>query len=198
MSLPTLTTVRGTLRNAFGKPYEGAVIRVYLNSPLYYQGNIIGTEMLETFSNSWGVFELDLVPTSMDEKNSENYYVFEIIKDNTQVYRKFIPQTDKVIDFDSLEDYVSPGLRTLYIGRDQSGRSAVSQIKVDLTGIFKWTNFDGDGTTKSFTAPGEVFIVSLNGLLLLETIDYEKTSFDTVRLDEAPNSGDILGIQYKI
>jgi hypothetical protein len=197
MAIPQTTKIIGRLRNAFGKPYEGAVIKVYLAAPMVVTDNIVGTELLSTFSNSYGIFELDLVPSGADERNAENYYIFEIIKENTQYYRRFIPVSSIPLDFEDLPEYVLPGQRPLYIGRDSSG-SSPSQVTVDVTGIFKWTTFDGDGTTKSFTAPGEIFIVSLNGLLLLENIDYQKTKFDTVTLDEPPKTGDILGIQYKI
>jgi hypothetical protein len=197
MAIPQTTKIIGNLRNAFGKPYSGALIKVYLASPMVVTDNIVGTELLSVFSNSYGRFEMSLVPSGADERNAENYYIFEIIKENTQYYRKFVPIATTTLDFEDLPDYILPGQRTLYIGRDSSG-SSPSQITVDITGIFKWTTFDGDGTTKSFTAPGEIFIVSLNGLLLLENIDYQKTKFDTINLDEAPKIGDILGIQYKI
>lgn len=194
----TTTRVKGSLRNAFGQPYEGAVIKVYLASAMKYSDNIIGSELLSAYSDSYGKFYLDLVPSSADEENLDNYYVFEIIKETTQFYRKYVPQSASSVDFEDLVDYVPEGQRTLYIGRDASGKSTSEQIKVDLTGVFKWTIFDGDGSTKEFTAPGEIFIVSLNGLLILEGIDYTKSSFNVALLDEAPNSGDILGIQYKI
>lgn len=196
-TIPQTTKVIGYLRSALGKPYEGALVKVYLASPMVVTDNIVGTEVLSTFSNSYGRFEVNLVPTGADERNSENYYVFEIIRDTTQLFRKFIPVSSVPLDFEDLPDYLFPGQRPVYIGRDGKG-SAPSQISIDVTGIFKWTTFDGDGSTKSFTAPGEIFIVSLNGLLLLENIDYQKTKFDTVTLDEAPKTGDILGIQYKI
>ena len=195
----TTTRVIGSLRNALGEPYEGAVVRVYLASAMKYSDNIIGTELLVTYSDSYGKFYLDLVPSSADESNLDNYYVFEIIKETTQFYRKYVPQSVSSIDFEDLVDYIPESQRTLYIGRNPYGTtSSTEQVRVDLTGIFKWTNFDGDGTTKEFTAPGEIYIVSLNGLLLLKDVDYQKTKIDTIVLDEAPNSGDILGIQYKI
>jgi hypothetical protein len=197
MSRPQTTKVVGYLRTALGTPYEGALIRIYLASPMVVTDNIVGTELLSIFSNSYGRFEVNLVSTGADERNSENYYVFEIIRETTQYYKKLVPATNITLDFEDLPDYVLPGQRPIYIGRDGSTPSS-SQVRVDVTGIFKWTTFDGDGTTKTFNAPGEIFIVSLNGLLILETIDYKKIRFDTVELDEAPNSGDILGIQYKI
>lgn len=194
----TTTRVTGSIRNVLGRPYEGALIRIYLASAMKYADNIVGTEVVSVFTDSYGKFYVDLVPSGEDELNSENYYVFEIIKDTTQIYKKFVPASTTALEFEDLVDYVHPEQRTLYIGRDPSGRAPAGQITVDLTGIFKWTVFDGDGTTREFTAPGEVYIVSLNGLLIVETIDYTKSSFDTVLLDEAPESGDILAIQYKI
>jgi hypothetical protein len=197
MTRPQTTKVVGYLRTALGTPYEGALIRIYLASPMVVTDNIVGTEILNTFSNSYGRFEVNLVPTGADERNPENYYVFEIIRETTQYFKKLIPASSVTLEFEDLPDYLSPGERPLYIGRDKNG-STPTQVKIDVTGIFKWTTFDGDGTTRTFTAPGEIFIVSLNGLLVLESIDYKKIRFDTVELDEAPNSGDILGIQYKI
>jgi hypothetical protein len=197
MSKPQTTKVVGYLRTALGSPYEGALVRIYLSSPMVVTDNIVGTELLKTFSNSYGRFEVNLVPTGADERNSENYYVFEIIRETTQYFKKIVPVSSVPLDFEDLSDYLSPGERPLYIGREKvTGGS--SQVKIDVTGIFKWTTFDGDGTTRTFTAPGEIFIVSVNGLLVLESIDYKKIRFDTVELDEAPSSGDILGIQYKI
>jgi len=195
--IPQTTKVIGYLRTALGTPYEGALIKVYLSSPMVVTDNIVGTEILSTFSNSYGRFEVNLVPTGADERSPDNYYVFEIIRETTQYFRKKIPISITPLDFEDLVDYLSPSQRTPYIGRDDSG-SVSAQVAIDVTGIFKWTTFDGDGNTKSFTAPGEVFIVSLNGLLLFKNIDYQKPKFDTVILDEAPQVGDILGIQYKI
>lgn len=192
------TRINGVLRNAFGQPYVGAVIRAYLSSPMEYSDNIIGTEVLTTHSNSYGQFHMDLVPTSFDQINSENYYVFEIIKDNTQVYKKLVPSSMVPLDFEDLTDYILPKQRTLYIGRDSTGRLTPEQIKVDILGTFRWITFDGDGFKNNFSAPGEVFIVSLNGVLIVEGIDYQKPDFDKIILDETPRSGDILGIQYKI
>lgn len=192
------TKITGSVRKISGEPYEGALVKVYLSSPMKFSDNIVGTEVMSTFTNSYGKFFLDLVPSEEDEESLENYYTFEIIKDTTQIYRKVVPDSDKALDFEDLEDYIHPEQRTLYIVRDPSGKAPDKQIQVDLTGIFKWTTFDGDGTTKEFRAPGEIHIVSLDGLLILEGIDYEKPSFDTVLLDEPPQSGDILAIQYKI
>lgn len=197
MAKPATTKVVGSIRNALGKPYEGALVKVYLSAPMVVTDNTVGTELISVFTNSYGKFEINLVPTESSEKNSEIYYTFEIIKENTQYYKKIVPKNDYAIDFEDLPDYVPFGKRPIYIGRDPSG-TAPTQIPVDLTGIFKWTVFDGDGITVEFVAPGEIALVSLNGVLLLENIDYEKTKFNTVRLDEAPNSGDIIGIQYRI
>lgn len=193
------TKVKGSLRDFEGNPYEGALVKVYLANPMKYSDNIIGNQSISVFTNSYGVFEVNLIPSESDELNSDNYYIFEITEETTFVYRKIVPVSSATLEFEDLEDYVLPSQRTLYIGRgNDSSPVSSSQIQVDLTGIFKWTTFDGDGTTKSFTAPGSVYIVSLDGILLIEGIDYEKTRYDTVALDEAPESGNILAIQYKI
>jgi hypothetical protein len=193
------TKVIGTVRNAMGIPYEGALIRVYLSTPITASNSIVGTELFNTFSNSYGKFEINLVPNSADTLGNSSYYVIEIIKENTQVYRKIVSASATPVRLEELPDYVPPGQRPVYIGRDSSaGSSSGSSVRVDLTGIFKWTNFDGDGSTKTFSAPGEIYIVVLNGLLLMEGIDYTKSVIDTIVFNTAPNNGEIIGLQYKI
>lgn len=193
------TKIKGSLRDSQGKPYEGALIKIYLSNSIEYPDDIVGKQIASIFTNSYGVFQISLVPTLRDgETSSDTYYVFEIIEETTTIYRKVIPYSSTTLNFEDLEDYVLPSQRTLYIGRgsDTDSPSGVS-VDIDLTGIFKWTSFDGDGTTTTFIAPGQISIVSLNGILLIEGIDYSRSRYDTVVLDDAPGSGSILSIQYK-
>lgn len=193
------TRVKGSFRDSLGNPYEGASVKIYLSYPMKYSDNIVGNQLVHLYTNSYGVFEVDLVPSAEDEVNPNNYYVFEIIRETTSIYRKIVPYSATTLEFEDLADYTLPSQRTLYIGRGNDTETvSTTSVTVDLTGTFKWTNFDGDGTTKVFVAPGQVALVSLNGVLLIEGIDYQKTKYDTVSLDEAPGSGDILSIQYKI
>lgn len=201
MAAPTTVKIRGYVRNSVGTPYEGAVIRVYAQYQMNASSSLIGNEIATLFSDIYGKFELNLVPTSSDLVH-ENYYLFYIIKDNTTVYKKMVPEvptTDQPIEFDALPDYLAPSQRTPLLGNlNKTISTTPVQLPSDLVGIFKWEPFIADGTQTIFTAPGDIYLVAVNGQLQTENADFMFLNTKSVQFYTAPNNGDTVTLQYRI
>lgn len=194
----TTVTVKGTVRDVNGDLYEGALIEAYLNSQMSYSSSLYGNEMLRTFSNSRGVFSMDLVPSSFDGRR-ENYYVFKIVKDTTNVYKKIVTGHALEVDFSTLPDYISPGMRTPLIGNINK-HTNVNPITLpqELMGMFMWLSVLADGDTGVFSAPGEIYFVALNGVVQTPQVDYEKRDINVIEFNNPPVAGDLVALQYRI
>ena len=196
-----ITTVRvfGTIRDVNGSPYEGAIVEVYLNSQISYSGALIGSEVVRVFTDAYGRFDFDLVPTAFSNV-SENHYVFKITKDTVNIYKKTLGTGQSEIDFENLPDYVPPGMRTQFIGDASAYSPGVVIAPTSYAGIYQWKTYEADGATKIFSTPAGsiVYIVSLNGILQSPNGDYFKRSDSVVEFYAAPLSGDLVAIQYQI
>lgn len=198
MAKPNTVEVRGTVRDVDGELYEGAVIKVWLNSQMDYSDSLIGSEIRTVYSNTYGRFRLNLVPSVVDAVR-ENYYVFTIIKDTVNVYKKIVSGNALKVDFDELPDFVPQGLRTPLIGNvNRTTNPNPVTLPQELIGIFQWSQFQADGATNVFTAPGEVSFVALNGIVQSEGIDYIKATPNTVEFISTPLDDDIIALQYRI
>jgi hypothetical protein len=191
-------TVNGTVRDVNGKPYDGALIEVWLNSQMSYSSSLYGNEMRREFSNSYGRFSFQLVPSSFDGKR-ENYYTFKIVKDTTNIYNKIVNGTLTVVDFDELPDYVPPKQRTPLLGNlNQTINPNPVTLPQELVGMFMWQTLVADGTTSVFSASGEVYFVALNGVVQSSGIDYVKRSTNVIEFINTPLAGDLVALQYRI
>lgn len=199
MTIPVNTvTVNGTVRDVTGSPYEGALVEVYLNSQMGYSSSLYGNEFQRTFTNAYGRFSFELVPSSFDAAR-ENYYVFRIVKDTTNIYSKIINGTLPVVEFSDLPDYIPPRQRTPLLG-NLNRNTNVNPITLpqELVGMFMWTSTQADGATSVFSAPGEIYFVALNGVVQSSSIDYVKRSTTVIEFINTPLSGDLVAIQYRI
>ena len=190
--------VNGVVRDVTGRPYDGALIEVWLNSQMSYSSSLYGNEMRREFSNSYGRFSFDLIPSSFDGKR-ENYYTFKIVKDTTNIYNKIINGTLPVADFDSLPDYIPPKQRTPLLGNlNQTINPNPVTLPQELVGMFMWQTTMADGTTSVFSGAGEVYFVALNGVVQSSGIDYVKRSTNVIEFINTPLAGDLIALQYRI
>jgi len=195
MAVPNTVTINGTIRDIYGELYEGAVIEVYLENQMAHSDSLIGNAIFKTYSNSYGRFSLDLVPSDVDSRGG-NYYVFKIIKDTVNYYKKVVPSVLTAQDFEDLPDYVASNMYSPTIGR--TGTNGTQTLPENLGGIFQAATFNGDGSTQLFTAPGEIFFVARNGVVQSEALDYVKQGTDTIEFFSAPEEDSIIALFYRI
>lgn len=191
-------TVLGVVRDVDGMPYEGALIEAYLNSQMSYDTSLYGNEVVRTFSNTYGRFSFNLIPSSYDS-DRENYYTFKIIKDTTNTYRKVVRGNVSVVNFEDLEDYLSPGQRAPLLGNLNQGMNPNPiTLPQELVGSFIWSTSQANGTTSVFSAQNEIFFVALNGIVQSPGIDYIKRSPNVIEFNNTPLAGDLVSIQYRL
>lgn len=198
MAKPDTVEVTGTVRDVDGELYEGAVVRVWLNSQMDYSDSIVGNEVRTVYSNSYGKFRLNLVPSVVDSVR-ENYYVFTIIKDTINTYKKIINGSALKVDFDELPDFIPRDLRTPLLGNiNRTSDPNPIALPQELIGIFQWTTTTADGSVNVFTAPGEIAFVALNGVVQSGGVDYIKQAPNVVEFISTPLPDDLIAIQYRL
>jgi len=198
MAVPNTVTVTGTVRDNHGELYEGAVIEIFLRNEMFNSENLIINAVETAYTNSYGRFSVDLVPSDVDLA-TENFYVFRIIKDTIQTYLKVVRSYPETQLFDDLENYVPGSLQQQAIGSSALQGGIMGQsLTGGLDGIFQAHQVNGDGNTKTFVAPGEIFFVAVNGIIQSEGIDYNKTGRETLEFFEAPREGNLVAIFYRI
>ncbi|MFA5626265.1 MAG: hypothetical protein WC965_02155 [Thiohalomonadaceae bacterium] len=192
-----VTRVIGTVRDSNGVLSKGAVIEAQLMGQMIYSPGVVGNKMYQTESNAFGKFLLDLAPCTLDGTKPNNYYSFKIIDSTTNYYSKIVPETvGKIpVEFDDLQDYVPENLRTPFFG---GGSTVLLPPEGDYTGLFSYAPLQGDGTTDTFTVPGKVHMVVLNGIVQNPAADYTNVTTNSVRFLQTPLAGDVILIQYKI
>ena len=193
MSVPNTVTVAGEIRDIYGHLYEGAVVEVYLHNQMSHSESTIGNAVYKTFSNSYGKFSLDLVPSDVVDGN---YYVFKIIKDTINTYRRVVTSVPSLQKFEDLQPYVPQALKTNYIGNVDA--KIEQTIPTDVEGVFQANQFQGDGVTKVFQSPGQIFFVTVNGIVQSESIDYVKQPNDNIEFFSAPDEDSIIAIFYRL
>jgi hypothetical protein len=194
-----ISTVRvtGTIRDASGTLYEGAVVEAYLDSPLLYNGVVYSNEVLRTYTDSYGKFYFDLIPSVYDA-DKENFYHFKIIQGTTTTYQKIVPGNNQLFEFETLADYTPQALRTPLLGNiNHTVNPNPVTLPQELVGMFAWTSFHADGNTNVFSAPGEIYIVALNGIIQ-SSGDYTKQAPNIIEFVSTPLSGDLVAIQFRI
>lgn len=194
----TTVTVTGTVRDVTGAIYEGAIVEAYLNSPMQYDGVLFANEAKRTYTDSYGKFYLELVPSVLDSDN-ENYYHFKITQGITTTYKKIVPGNAATLNFDDLASFTPKGLRTPLLGNiNQTVDPNPVTLPQELLGLFSWTSFPADGATNVFSAPGEIYIVALNGVIQSSPVDYVKHTPYTIEFVSTPMNGDTVAIQFRI
>lgn len=191
-----LTPVRvfGTVRDSTGALYSGAVIEVYLNDQMSEATALYGNEMHTVYSGDYGTFEIFLVPSV------NSYYTFKIIKETTNVYSKIVPNNILEVPFDSLPDYAPASSRVPLLGDlNKTINTNPVLLPNELVGIFQWHTIIANGTSSVFTAPGQVFLVSLNGVVQSENVDYIRRDINTIDFyNSTPLNEDLISILYRI
>lgn len=109
------TNVKIQIIDQNGQPYEGAIVKARLEKPFFYQGIYINNYEYREFSNSLGVVELDLVPSTYDS-SGENFYTVEIVYDTVIIKKVIVPESDKTLYLDELEEYKYPYERIDFVG----------------------------------------------------------------------------------
>lgn len=194
----TIVTVNGTVRDMTGEPYEGALVEVYLNSQMSYSSSLYGNEFKRAFTGATGRFSFELIPSSFDGAR-ENYYVFRIVKDTTNIYKKIINGSLATVDFSDLPDYVPPRQRTPLLGNiNRTTNVNPITLPQELIGMFMWTSSEADGTQSVFSAAGEIYFVALNGVVQSSSVDYIKRSTNVIEFINTPLAGDLVALQYRI
>lgn len=191
---PVRTLVQGEIRGVDGVPIQGAIIEAQLISQMEGQSGLVGNESHKTFSNEWGRFWFELVPTIYDAGKPNNYYAFKIISNTTNYYYKTIPDNGETIRFEDLPDFTAPDRRPNFIG----GVGDTINIGGDYTGVYTYLAVKGDGVKTVFDTPGRIHMVALNGVVQRPSADYVTRSSNSIEFNEPPMPEDVVLLQYKI
>lgn len=193
-----MTMVMGTIRTSDGRLYEGAVIEAHLMNQMALSPGLVGNNSVRAESNSYGRFWMELTPTDLDPAFPDNHYVFKIINHTTNYYYKQVPSSDEVLDFDELPTYISPDKRTPFFGGIGQTIKLPGGLGEDYSGVFSYVSITGDGETTSFTAPGKIHIVAVNGIMQNPATDYAIISTNAIEFTYKPQDGDVILIQYRL
>lgn len=190
---PVRTLVQGEIRGVDGVPIQGAIIEAQLISQMEGQSGLVGNESHKTFSNEWGRFWFELVPTIYDDGKPNNYYAFKIVSNTTNYYYKTIPDNGETIRFEDLPDFTAPDKRPTFIG----GGSQIT-IGSDYAGVYTYLAVKGDGVKTTYDAPGKIHMVALNGVVQRPGGDYSNRTTNSIEFTEPPHADDVILIQYRI
>lgn len=109
------TSIRFNFDREDGTPYEGAIIKMYLDKPFVCDGVYVPNREIRDYSNSYGIAELEVVPSTKDP-SGENYYHLTVIFDRVFTKSVIVPESDEVINFSDLQDYLLPFERPDFLG----------------------------------------------------------------------------------
>lgn len=109
------TTIRFNFEQNDGAPYSGAIVKMYLDRSFTVDGRFISNKEVRDYSNSYGVVELDVEPSTADP-SGENYYHLEIIYDRVYKTSVIVPESSEVLDYNDLEKYLLPFERPDFLG----------------------------------------------------------------------------------
>lgn len=193
-----MTMITGTIRSTDGKLFEGALIEAHLMNQMTQSPGLIGNNSIRTESNSYGRFWLELTPTDTDPTKPDNHYVFKIINQTTNYYYKQVPTSATPLNFDELPNYVAPDKRTPFFGGIGQTITLPDHISSDYSGLFSYIAVEGDGSTTSFTAPGKVHLVAVNGVVQNPASDYTMVTHNSIEFTYIPQAADVVLIQYKL
>lgn len=193
-----MTTITGTIRTSDGKLYEGALIEAHLMNQMVSSPGLVGNNSTRTYSNSYGRFWMELAPTDLDPSSPDNHYVFKIINHTTNYYYKKVPTSATTLNFDELPDYIAPDKRTPFFGGIGQTVKLPGGLGEDYSGVFSYISITGDGETTSFTAPGKVHIVAVNGVMQNPATDYSIVSANAIEFMYKPQENDVILIQYRL
>lgn len=204
------TQIHGKVRGTDGVVYEGAIIDIYLNKPKFYEDAYVSNNVLRTYTNSYGNFSFKLVPNSADD-----YYTIRILYDNDVNYNVKVPVSSNNLNLLQLEKWVSPSRRIPLIGGGfgffQNGVLVTGGL--DLGGSFipqptlppfvntQFVTVFGNGSQTTFSAPGTILKVYINGLIQTEGIDFSRVSSNTIQLLSTyfiPDTNDTVTIEYGV
>lgn len=101
------TTIRFTFERADGTPYEGAIVKMYLDKSFFSNGTFVSNKESRDYSNSYGTTELEVVPSTTDA-SGDNFYHITIIYDRVYSRKVVVPESTEVIDFNDLQEYLFP------------------------------------------------------------------------------------------
>jgi hypothetical protein len=192
-----VSTVRvyGTLRGVDGQPVEGAVVDVALKNQMIHEGTLLGNSVLRTYTDSYGKFSLDLVPSSL---NMGNYYEFTIVHDAVVKYRKIVGSSVSEINFEDLADFSSPGQQFSYIGGSQTGTGSFTYVP-QSSSVDAWRTATADGVAKIFTTPAgsTINLVALDGITQSPNVDYFKRANNAIEFYTAPFSTQLVALSYR-
>lgn len=109
------TAVYGVIYDSQGKPYKGAIIKFSLNAAFSSNGRYYHNSEIRAVTNKYGMFEVDLAPTVLDQ-SGENYYNITVILDTVYSNQVVVPISTESINLSDLKDYKFPYEREDMLG----------------------------------------------------------------------------------
>lgn len=105
------TTVYGTIFSSSGEPYQGAIVKFLPNEAFKSGGEWVQDVEIRVVTNSYGRFEVDLVPSTDD-----GFYFMTIVYEKITTKPVVIPNSQNPVNFMELEKYLFPHERMGMIG----------------------------------------------------------------------------------
>lgn len=109
------TLVYGTIYGPDGLPYKGAIVKFSLSNAFSQKGRYFHTSEVRAVTNKFGIFEVDLPPSTWDV-TGENYYRMTVVLNNVTTENVIVPVSMDPVNFSTLEHYKFPYERQDMIG----------------------------------------------------------------------------------
>ena len=206
----TKTKVKGLIVDELNQPYKGALIEFQLNKSFTTGGTFVNNTLLTTKTNSFGRFEIDLLPSALDN-SSTNFYNTKIYYDRVFLHKIIIPVLTVSITLSELirnYTYIQPSFFSDTLGNDCSTdanqytnqNSQQPSPNMNMQPKFSVINIDSSNVNQSvFLVDGNIDMVIYNGIVMTKDQDFMLNSQTSIRI--IPTSivltvGDRISIRY--
>lgn len=201
------TKIKGLIVDEMNQPYKGALIEFQLNKAFNTGGTFINNTILTTKSNSFGRFEVDLVPSTLDNSRI-NFYNVKIYYDRVTVNRVVVPESNLSIMFSELirnYTYVAPSFFSDTLGNNcdnNNQQQTNTQITTNMNSQPKFSviNIDASNVNQTvFLVDGVIDMVIYNGIVMTKDQDFVLNSQTSIRLITTSvvlTVGDRISIRY--
>lgn len=98
------TTIYGTIYDAAGKPYKGAIVKFQPNKSYVSLNELVPGAEIRAVTNAYGRFEVDIPPSADDE----DYYFMTVIYEQSNSKAVLIPASTTPVNFLELQRYLYP------------------------------------------------------------------------------------------
>lgn len=205
------TKVKGLIVDELNQPYKGALIEFQLSKSFATGGTFVNNTLLTTKTNSFGRFEMDLLPSTLDNSNT-NFYNVKIYYDRVFVYKVTLPQLTLSITFSELlrnYTYNAPSFFSDTLGNDCStdanqytNQSSTQSSPVNMNSQPKFSVINIDATNVNqnvFLVDGNIDMVIYNGIVMTKDQDFvlnSQTSIQIINTSMVLTVGDRISIRY--